>query len=105
MISKEVIWKWIDEVLELDLEEQIFLPMETKDSAQRGVRDFKREFNSLHEMEPEKTGTIKVAYGFRDGKHWIILTRTPGNPLTGFAKKHGGKLEKITLKLKEDSNE
>lgn len=98
-MKRELILKWIDKTLERDLNEKIYIPSETKPDAQQTVRDFKKELTILYDLEPEKSGTVVVAYTFRDLRHWIVLERTLGNPLIGFVKKMDGELERIEITI------
>lgn len=98
-MKRELILKWIDKILERDLHEKIYLPAETKPDAQQTVRDFKKELVLLYDLEPEKAGTIVVAYTFKDRRHWVVLERTMGNPLVGFVKTKDGILERVEIEV------
>ena len=98
-MKRELILKWIDKTLERDLHEKIYIPAETKPDAQQTVRDFKKELIILYDLEPEKAGTIVIAYIFRDRRHWVVLERTVGNPLVGFVKKANGELERVEIEI------
>lgn len=98
-MKRELILKWIDKTLERDLHEKIYIPTETRPDGLNTVKDFKKELVVLYDLEPEKAGTIVVAYTFRDRRHWVVLERTLGNPLVGFVKKANGELERIEIEI------
>ena len=98
-MKRELLLKWLDKTLERDLNDKIYIPAETRSDAQQTVRDFKKELVLLYDLEPEKSGTVVIAYTFKDRQHWVVLERTIGNPLVGFVKTADGELKRVEITI------
>lgn len=98
-MKRDLTLKWIDKILLCDLNQKIYIPAATRSDSQKEVANFKKELEILYNLEPEKAGSVKVAYTFKDRRHWIVLGRVLGNPLVGFLKNSDGTLEKVEIQL------
>jgi hypothetical protein len=101
-MERELIVNWIYQASDLDLEEKLHIPGENRPACLRTIRRFIKELDIFYQINPEKAGTISVAYSFKDSSHWIVLSRVKGNPFVGFVKRKGGEVERIDLERKKE---
>lgn len=97
IIKREIVIQWINEILKKPLHTKLYIQVESKENARKGVTDFNREISVLAKIDPEKSGTLFVSFIYKDKKYWIVLERIIGNPLVGFIKNPSGEMERVTI--------
>jgi len=102
-MERELIISWIYKALELDLDDELYIPGETRENCRKVMRRFNKEIELLASLQPEKAGSLIATTTFKDRRHWVLLKRTLGNPFIGFVKKASGKKERIIIN-KEEKN-
>lgn len=101
-MKREILLKWIDTALEQDLYTEVYIPVDSKEDAQKLKSEFKTELRILWEIDPDKASTIMVNYLRKDQRFWVVLKRTVGNALIGFIKHKDGEMERVELEDDED---
>lgn len=104
-MERELIINWIYKALDLDLDDELYIPGETREYCRRTVKKFNKEIELLYKLSPEKAGTLIATSTFKDRRHWILLKRTLGNPFIGFVKKSSGEKERILINKEEKEDE
>ncbi len=94
-------YSWFQQALELESEEEIFVPVSSRTEQKILVRDIKKVIAEYSARDKVQASRIDARGVFQDGKIWVKLFVKVTSPLVGFKKGSNGKMERIVLQDKE----
>lgn len=93
---RTLIIKWLHEALKLQTGEEIYIPADNKDTQKDLYKMFRRELDTLREIDPEGAAKIRVGTAFKDMKMWVMLRKVSVTPLVAFKKSASG-VERVSI--------
>lgn len=94
-------YSWFQQALELESEEEIFIPVSSRAEQKLLTRDIKKVIAEYSTVDKIQASRIDVRGVFQDGKIWVKLFIKFTSPCIGFKKGSDGKMERIILQDEE----
>lgn len=96
-IDREKVITLIEKILEEKIGTELFIPCTSKKNQQDTHRCLIRELKTRSEFAPEDTEQLTHRTLFRDGKFWVVITKTEPQLTKFFIKTDSGSVSKIDI--------
>jgi len=83
---RNIVIEWLHKAADMQIGNEIYLPVISKPDQKSLHRTFIRERNVLAEIDAEAAAGIHIYSCFKDGKFWVVLKRVSNSPTVGFMK-------------------
>ncbi len=90
-------YSWFQQALELESEEEIFIPVSSRIEQKTLTKDIKKVIAEYSIVDKIQASKIDVRGVFQDSKMWVKLFIKITSPLIGFKKGSDGSMERIVL--------
>lgn len=99
----DIIKEWTERCIDLNLDEELFIPAIDQKEAKRTTRLLREQFRRYSAVDSTVASQLFAINTFRDGKVWIKVSRTAQLPNVGYKKNiNTGKIEKLVAEPTTD---
>lgn len=96
MEKREIYINWIRKTLELEIGEELYIPVDNKQSQKTILRGINKELRIMEVFDLAAT-QVYVTKTFKDKRLWVLLKKTGVSPFVGFKKGVDGVVQRVSI--------
>ncbi len=97
MSIREIIIKWLQKASEMEPNERMLFPADTRRDQKEKCKLFLQELKILAKIDPIGASQLQVTTKFEDHRLWVVVKKIAFSPLIAFKKDKDGIVERVII--------